>query len=63
MSNETENMIDAAKNADGAAFKASFEAAISQKVGDALQTQRQDVAKNVFGNIRVPTQNEKTSSE
>ncbi len=55
MSNETQNMIDAAKSTDGAAFKASFEAAISQKIGDALQTKRQDVAKNVFGNVRVPT--------
>ncbi len=56
MSNEAEKMIDAAKNSDGAAFKASFEAGIAQKMGDALTTQRQDIAQNIFGNIRVPTE-------
>ena len=64
MSDEAKKMIDAAKNSDGAAFKASFEAGIAQKMGDALATQRQDVAQNVFGNIRVPTQtNEGSESE
>lgn len=55
MSDETKNMIDAATNNDGTAFKASFDAAINQKVGDTLQAQRQDIAQNIFGNIRVPT--------
>ncbi len=63
MSNETQNMINAATNNDGAAFKASFEAVINQKVGDILQVQRQDIAQNIFGNIRVPTQNEATLDE
>lgn len=54
MSNETNNMIDAATNNDGAAFKAAFDAAINQKVGDTLDVQRRDIAQNVFGNIRVP---------
>ncbi len=62
MSDETKNMIDAATNTDGAAFKAAFDTAINQKVGDALQTQRQHIAQNVFGNIRVPTQ-EDTNAE
>ncbi len=61
MSNEAKKMIDAAKNSDGAAFKASFEAGIAQKMGDALTTQRQDVALNIFGNIRVPTEEEMSS--
>lgn len=56
MSDETKKMIDAASHKDGAAFKAEFEAAISQKVGAALSTQRQEIAKNTFGNIRVPAQ-------
>lgn len=56
MSDETKNMIDAATNNDGTAFKASFDAAINQKVGDTLQVQRQDIAQNIFGNIRVPTE-------
>ncbi len=56
MSNETKNMIDAATDTDGAAFKAAFDTAINQKVGDVLQAQRQDIAQNIFGNIRVPTQ-------
>ena len=56
MSNETKNMIDAATNNDGTAFKAAFETAINQKVGDTLQAQRQDIAQNIFGNIRVPTE-------
>ena len=56
MSDETKNMIDAAANNDGAAFKAEFETAINQKVGDILQAQRQDIAQNIFGNIRVPTE-------
>lgn len=55
MSDETKNMIDAATNKDGAAFKAGFDAVIQQKVGDALESQRVEVAKNVFGNIRVPS--------
>jgi len=59
MSDETKNMIDAATNKDGAAFKAEFDAVIQQKVGDALQTQRKEVAKNVFGNIRVPAEGDK----
>ncbi len=63
MSNETKNMIDAATNNDGAAFKAAFETAINQKVGDTLQVQRQDIAQNIFGNIRVPTQNEANIAE
>ena len=62
MSDETKNMIDAATNNDGTAFKAAFEAAINQKVGDTLQVQRQDIAQNIFGNIRVP-QNEGRESE
>ncbi len=56
MSDEVKDMIGAAKNRDGAAFKAAFDAVINQKVGSALSTQRQDIAKNTFGNIRVPTQ-------
>lgn len=56
MSDEAKNMIDAAKNADGAAFKASFEAGVARKMGDALQKQRVEVAKNTFGNIKVPTE-------
>ena len=56
MSDETQNMINAAANNDGAAFKAEFETAINQKVGDILQVQRQDIAQNIFGNIRVPTE-------
>ena len=56
MSNEAQNMINAAKNADGAAFKASFEAGVARKMGDALQKQRVEVAKNTFGNIKVPTE-------
>lgn len=64
MSDETKNMIDAATNQDGAAFKAEFDAAIAQRVGKTLHTQRQDIAKNIFGNIRVPTQtNEGSGSE
>ena len=55
MSDETKKMIDAASNKDGAVFKAEFEAAISQKIGAALATQRQEIAQNTFGNIRVPT--------
>ena len=55
MSDKTKNMIDAATNQDGAAFKAEFDAAIAQRVGETLHTQRQDIAKNIFGNIRVPT--------
>ncbi len=55
MSNETQNMIDAATNKDGAAFKEAFDTLIQQKVGENLQTQRQDIALNIFGNIRVPT--------
>ena len=54
MSDETNNMIDAATNNDGAAFKAAFETAINNKVGETLDVQRQDIAQNVFGNIRVP---------
>ncbi len=54
MTDKAKNMIDAATNKDGAAFKAEFDAVIQQKVGDALQVQRVEVAKNVFGNIRVP---------
>ncbi len=64
MSDETKNMIDAAANNDGAAFKAGFEAVINQKVGDALDVQRRDIAQNVFGNVRIPTQtNEGSESE
>jgi len=63
MSDETQNMINAAANNDGAAFKAEFETAINQKVGDILQAQRQDIAQNIFGNIRVPTQNEANIAE
>ncbi len=59
MSDKTKNMIDAATNKDGAAFKAGFDAVIQQKVGDALEAQRVEVAKNVFGNIRVPTEVDK----
>lgn len=55
MSDEVKDMIAAAANKDGAAFKAKFDAAISQKVGETLQTQRQDIAKNTFGNVRVPS--------
>lgn len=55
MSDETKKMVDAAINKDGAAFKSEFETVISQKVADALQTQKQDIAMNTFGNIRVPT--------
>ncbi len=55
MSNETQNMINAATNKDGAAFKAAFDTVIQQKVGDTLEAQRVEVAKNVFGNIRVPS--------
>ena len=58
MSDETNNMIDAAANNDGAAFKAGFDAVINQKVGDVLDVQRRDIAQNVFGNVRIPTQNE-----
>ena len=54
MSDETQNMIDAAANNDGAAFKAAFDEAINQKVGDNLDVQRHDIAQNVFGNVRVP---------
>ncbi len=54
MGNETNNMIEAATNNDGAAFKVAFDAAINQKIGDSLDVQRQDIAQNVFGNIRVP---------
>jgi len=54
MNNKTKNMIDAATNKDGAAFKAAFDTLIQQKVGDTLEAQRVEVAKNVFGNIRVP---------
>ncbi len=55
MSDETKNMIDAATNQDGAAFKAAFDTAINNRVGENLQMQRQDIAQNIFGNIRVPT--------
>lgn len=61
MSDETQNMIDAATNKDGAAFKAAFDEAINQKVGDNLDVQRRDIAQNVFGNVRVPTQNEESN--
>lgn len=63
MSDEAKKIVDAAKNRDGAAFKASFEAGVSQKIGDALQTQRQEVAKNVFGNIRVPANEAKLTTK
>ncbi len=53
MSDEVNDLIAAAANKDGAQFKASFDAVIANKVGAALQTQRQDIAKNTFGNIRV----------
>ncbi len=53
MSNEVKDMIDAAANKDGAQFKAKFDAAIATKVGETLQIQRQEIAKNTFGNIRV----------
>lgn len=56
MSNETKNMIDAATNTDGAAFKDAFDTAINEKVGDSLDVQRQDIAQNIFGNVRVPTE-------
>lgn len=55
MSNEVKDMIAAAANKDGAQFKANFDAAIASKVAKSLQTQRQDIAKNTFGNIRVAT--------
>lgn len=61
MSNEVKDMIAAAANKDGSAFKAKFDAVISQKVGAALQTQRQDIAKNTFGNIRVPTEEDSSA--
>jgi len=63
MSDETKNMIDAATNKDGAAFKAAFDTAINNRVGENLQAQRQDIAQNIFGNIRVPTQNEANIAE
>ena len=63
MSDKTKNMIDAATNQDGAAFKAEFDAAIAQRVGETLHTQRQDIAKNIFGNIRVPTTEAKKQME
>ncbi len=63
MSDETKNMIDAATNQDGAAFKAAFDTAINNRVGENLQTQRQDIAKNIFGNIRVPTEPVDRASE
>ncbi len=56
MSNEVKDMIAAAANKDGAQFKANFDAAIANKVAGALQTQRQEIAKNTFGNIRVPSE-------
>ncbi len=56
MSDEVKNMIAAAANKDGAQFKATFDAAIANKVGAALHTQRQEIAKNTFGNIRVPSE-------
>lgn len=63
MTDKTKNMIDAATNNDGAAFKAAFDAAINQKIGDALHTQRQDIATNIFGNIRVPTHEVKNDKQ
>ncbi len=56
MSDEVKDMIAAAANKDGAQFKATFDAAIANKVGETLQTQRQEIAKNTFGNIRVPSE-------
>ena len=54
MSDEVKDMIAAAAAKDGAAFKAAFDAALSHKVGSALHTQKQEIAKNTFGNVRVP---------
>ncbi len=56
MSEEVKDMIAAAASKDGAQFKAKFDAAIANKVGETLQTQRQEIAKNTFGNIRVPSE-------
>ncbi len=63
MSNEVKDMIAAAANKDGAQFKANFDAAIANKVAGALQTQRQEIAKNTFGNIRVASNEAKLELE
>lgn len=49
---EVAKIVDAAANKDGAAFKSAFDAAITTKLGAALDTTRKDIAQNTFGGIK-----------
>lgn len=50
------SMLNAAKSKDGAGFKVAFDKTMTQKVGNALQQTRQEIAKNTFGGIKEEKQ-------
>lgn len=48
MSENTLDLINAIANGDAVQAENSFQAAMSEKIGDSLDTMRQDIAKSMF---------------